>query len=121
MIWYDFIDAGHQYISTIGKIQLASYTYVDAELVVWPNRVDDPDAPIMFIATHIGRCVVPGVNFKGMAKSIVTDGEKWCPLIEGNADKYRSYPLVYSGVMLTKRDQAVIKRYLQEYTKSFKD
>jgi len=92
------------------RISIASYVYDEGSLIVWSRETTDPNMPVMFLINYLGS------TYKAAyPHHIVTDGEKWCPLIQGNRHKWRSYPGQYYGSNLTTEDQQRLCIYIESY------
>lgn len=95
-----------------GGLCMASYKYENSRIQVWADEVCDPNVAVMFLFRNLQagtRSPVP--NY------IITDGQKWCPLVFGDHKKFYSYPTGYSGLKFSLQDQEVlvarIKRYVE--------
>jgi hypothetical protein len=128
-LWLPFEDQGPQCILynnpgrspvfrvSCGRVSVASYKYDEDYLQVWRDKICDPSVPVMFLiqnlSVHSRRIVVP--------RHIVTDGDKWCPLVYGDDTKFYSYPTCYTGALLTVRDQDLIIKTLQSYVRHLEE
>ena len=118
-LWLPFENQGPKCIlyRICGRVSVASYKYGEDTLQVWRDKICDPSVPVMFLirnlSTHSKRIVVP--------RHIITDGDKWCPLVYGDDTKFYSYPTCYTGALLTTRDQDLIIKTLQSYVRHLED
>ncbi len=95
---------------------MASYTYDTAgRLTAWVNEIQNPDAPVMFLLTGIAWTNGMVTRITSHPHNVITDGEKWCPLIKGNDKKFHSYPTGYTGIKLTSGDKTIIATSITDY------
>ena len=97
---------------------MASYTYdATGRLTAWVDELQNPDAPVMFLLTGIAWPLVARVvrNITSHPHNVITDGEKWCPLIKGNNNNFHSYPTGYTGMELTSGDKTIIITSIADY------
>jgi len=116
--WLDFEDDPRHHITEFGEVKVVSYQKINRILTVWPGRIDDPSIPVAFLLSSLK--TVRGHHWNpnryravALPHYILTDGERWCPLVEGSSNKLISYPTKFDGIMLAKGDQELIQRYLK--------
>ena len=112
--FFNFFPVNLQNVSAkYAKIDVAAYQVIPERLIVWANNAREPSPDVMFMITQLSI-----LNLKGAVpwpSAIITDGEKWCPIICGNAMKWHSYPTGYHGIMLTTADQREITALIERY------
>ena len=138
-LWLPFVEGSHKQIA-IGErlsfrrhiinpcISLASYETGDTGLTAWANEVQDPSRGVMFLITDIealrptSRYSAGGYSANmqfACPKRIITDTKKWCPLIIGVDNKFRSshnwFSSGYEAMMLNEGDQQVISDAVTQF------
>lgn len=117
-----------------GSLELASYehgAFVEGfnqkQLLVRPSKICNPGTSVVFLF-----CNLLPIRYAGGSEFphyIVTDGEKWCPLlatltgVEAFSPQtrmnYISYN--YSGMMLSRLDRTAIRASIRQFARSISD
>ena len=127
--WLEFSnDTGPQIrLAYFASAKIASFSFDDnGDILVWPADYQDPHKEgLVFLVDGIES--MTGRYSAGQRpiaivfpRRIATDGEKWCPLIQGNPYKYREVPN-YNGLILNVYDQILIRGLITKYIDSLQE
>ena len=87
--WLEFIDGDTTHIfNTNYGVHLASLALEDNTIIAWADEIQDPSRSVVFLIA-----LRPILLYKGpssiVPRHIITDGDRWIPLIRGYNNKFR--------------------------------